>query len=76
MERLGADARPAGDLRPRVAGLAEPADLIGLAEVCHLAEGADAGEGQLGVVFEAERPVGSRAVSALTWSSWGVINLG
>jgi hypothetical protein len=46
-----------GDLRPRVAGLAEAADLVGLAEVGHVAEGADPGEGEFGVVFEAERTV-------------------
>ena len=58
VQRLRAHTRPPGDLRPGVAGLAEPADLVGLAEVGHLAEGADASEGQLGVVFEAERTVG------------------
>jgi hypothetical protein len=41
-----------------VAGLAQPPDLVALAEVGHVAQGADAGEGQVGVVFEAERPVG------------------
>jgi hypothetical protein len=33
-------------------------DLVALAEVGHVAEGADAGKGQLRVVFEAERTVG------------------
>jgi hypothetical protein len=41
-----------------VAGLAQAPDLITLAELGHVSEGADAGEGQFGVVFEAERTVG------------------
>jgi hypothetical protein len=41
-----------------VGGLPETPDLVGLAELGHLAEGADAGEGQFRVVFEAERTVG------------------
>jgi hypothetical protein len=58
VQRLWPDAGPAGDLGPGVAGLAEPSDLVGLAEGGHVAEGEDAGEGQVGVVFEAEGPVG------------------
>jgi hypothetical protein len=49
-------AHPA--ISAQVPCLSEPADLVALAEVGHVAEGADAGEGQLGVVFEAERTVG------------------
>jgi hypothetical protein len=58
VQRLGTDAGPAGDFRPRVSGLSELADLVALAELGHLAEGADAGEGEFWVVFEAERAVG------------------
>ena len=58
VQRLGADTGPPGDLRPRAPGLTEPANLTVLAEVGHLAEGADPGEGEFGVVLEAERPVG------------------
>ena len=64
MQRLRADTSPAGDHRPGVPGLAQAADLVGLAEVGHLAQGADAGEGQFGVVFEAERTVGGGGLLA------------
>ncbi len=51
---LGTHARPRGDLRPAVASLTQPSDLIALAEPGHGTQSTDSPEGEFGIVVEAQ----------------------